>query len=409
MNIREGVIWAYRLILNREPDDRELARDVTAFTDPQALRRGLRTSREWRTILDRAGEPFEARLPVDWREGVLWAFRLLLRREPSEEEVRQHLLDNDSVSALRLRLLTTREFEVNSPGSTAMIDFAIVNAFAPFSPQEPVPDAFRDIFGSVTRVRYLDRGWHRLAGYVYGSVPRDREGGLHGTSEWVGTLRSVLEAKDSFTAMELGAGWAPWLIASHNAARKRGIEAIHLTGVEGSSEHHGFMLDNFRTNGVDPERHNLHHAVVGAEDGIASFPKLYVAEDDYGANAVFADGERDAAAMRGELEEIRCLSLGTLIADKERVDLIHIDIQGHEEPVLRAAIDSLNAKVRRLVIGTHSRTIEGHLFDLFHDNGWVCESEVPCVLRPTIDGNRVLFVDGEQVWRNDRLEGAIGR
>lgn len=147
--------------------------------------------------------------------------------------------------------------------------------------------------------------------------------------------------------------------------------------------------------------------MVGAEDGIAAFPKLHVAEDDYGANAVFDEGERDAAAMRGELEEIRCLSLSSLINGKDRVDLVHIDIQGHEESVLKAGIDVLNAKVRRLVIGTHSRSIEGHLFDLFQDNGWVCESEMPCVLRPTMDGKRVLLVDGEQVWRNDRLDGSI--
>lgn len=407
MNIREGVIWAHRFILNREPTDEELNRETSVYTDPQALRRRLRTSAEWASLMDRAGQVFQPRLPMDWREGVLWAFRLLLRREPSEEEVEEHLVEARSVNSLRLRLLTTREFEVGSPGSSGMTDFAIVNAFAPFPRREAVSGAFRDIFGSITRVSYLDRGWHGLAGYVYRSVPRDREAGLHGTSEWVGTLRSVLEAKGKFTAMELGAGWAPWLIASQNAARQLGIENIDLTGVEGSAEHHGFMLDNFQTNGIDPDRHQLHHAVIGAEDGIAAFPKLHVAEDDYGANAVFDEGERDAAAMRGELEEIRCLSLNSLIDGKDRVDLIHIDIQGHEEAVLRAGIDALNAKVRRLVIGTHSRSIEGHLFDLFHDNGWICESEVPCVLRPIMDGKRVLVVDGEQVWRNDRLDGSI--
>ena len=81
MNIREGVIWAYRLILNREPSDEELKERVAAFTDPQALRRALRTSREYASLLDRAGEAFQPHLAMDWREGVLWAFRLLLRRE----------------------------------------------------------------------------------------------------------------------------------------------------------------------------------------------------------------------------------------------------------------------------------------------------------------------------------------
>ncbi|KKC26958.1 FkbM family methyltransferase [Sphingomonas sp. SRS2] len=409
MNIGEGVLWAYRLILNRDPSTEERRAGESSFTDPQALRRNLRTSREFALLLDRAGEIFEPEYPIDWREGVLWGFRLLLRREPSEAELEHNLLSDDKVNNLRLRICGTREFETGSPGSSALTDFAIINAFAPFPESGAVDGAFRDMFGATTKVDYLDRGWHRLAGYVFKSVPRDREPSLHGTSEWVGTLRSVLEAGDRFTAMELGAGWAPWLVASERAARLRGIEDIDLTGVEASAEHHGFMLDNFRNNGLNPERHSLHHAVVGADDGIASFPRLPVATDDYGANAVFGEAERDAAAMRGELEEIRCLSIKTLLAGKDRVDVIHIDIQGHEEAVLAAGIDHLNAKVRRLVIGTHSRSIEGHLFDLLHDNEWVCESEVPCILRATMDGRRVLFVDGEQVWRNDRLSGVMGR
>ena len=407
MNILEGVLWAYRLILNREPSQDELATKMASFTDAQALRRSLRTSREFALLLDNAGLVFEPQWPVDWREGVLWAYRLLLRREPSEAELAANLIDDDSVNALRLRLVTTREFEVNSPGGAPIIDFAIINAFAPFPQVEPAEGAFRDVFGATTRVEYLDRGWSHMAGYVYRGIPRQREGGLHGTSEWVGTLRSILEAKDKLTVMELGAGWGPWLIAAHRIASLRGIKKIDLTGVEGSAEHYGFMIDNFEVNGVSPKKHQLHHAVVGAQDGIASFPKLHVGSDDYGANAVFADGERGAAALRGELEEIRCLSLKTLMNDKERVDLVHIDIQGHEESVIAAGIDELNAKARRLVIGTHSRTIEGHLFDLLHAHGWVCESELPCVMRPTMDGGRFLFVDGEQVWRNDRLDGTI--
>ena len=407
MNIREGVIWAYRLILNREPSDQEIGAQVAAFTDPPALRRNLRTSRQFATLFERAGEPYEPRLPIDWREGVLWAYRLLLRREPSEEELRANLVENDTINGLRLRLLTTREFEVGSPGGAPLLNFAIVNAFAPFPRSEPVADGFRDVFGSITRVHYLQDSYKHLAGYVYRSVPWEREGGLHGTSEWVGTLRSILEAKGSFTVMELGAGWAPWLVGSQTIARQRGITKIDLIGVEGSAEHYGFMVDNFRNNGLDPDAYHLHHAVAGAVDGVASFPKLHVAQDDYGASAVFDDSERPAAALRGDLEEIPSLSLKTLIGDRPRIDLIHIDIQGHEEAVIAAGIDVLDARVRRLVIGTHSRTIEGHLFDLLHAHGWICESEVPCVIWPTMDGGRYLAADGEQVWRNDRLDGSI--
>jgi FkbM family methyltransferase len=404
MDKREGVIWAYRYILNREPEsDKTIDEMAAQFSTPLELRRLLRKSSEFASYLDRADQPFVGNEGLDWRAGITWAYRLFRDRDPTDQELTSELALENTVNNVRLRLLLTGEREFRWPGLRPLADFSIINAFAPFPERPPIADAFQDILGSVTRVEYLGNLWSGLAGYVYRGVPRMGEQGLHGTAEWIGTFRSVLEAGDSFEAMELGAGWAPWLIVCKRAAERRGLSRVKLTGVEGSEDHYGFMLDNFRTNGVATEEHSLHHAVAGAYDGVASFPKLKLAHDDYGANAVFSDAERPAAEYRGDLEEIRSISLATLLADKERVDLIHIDIQGHEEDVLRAGIEHLNAKVRRMVIGTHSRAIEGHLFDLLHENGWKCEFELPCSLSLGEDGRLYLTVDGEQVWRNDRL------
>ena len=69
---------------------------------------------------------------------------------------------------------------------------------------------------------------------------------------------------------------------------------------------------------------------------------------------------------------------------------------------LRPCAEIPNLSLRTL-IGTHSRTIEGRLFDLLHAHGWVCESELPCILRPMMEGGVYLVADGEQVWRNDWL------
>jgi len=226
---------------------------------------------------------------------------------------------------------------------------------------------------------------------------------LHGTKEWIGTLRSVLDAGGTFVGIELGAGWAPWLVICHGAAQVKGIDDVRLTGVEASEEHFAFMQRHFRANGLDPADFALHRAIVAAEDSVALFPKLHVAAEDYGANAVFAPDERAAAAHRGELEEVPAIALETLLAPHDRVDLIHIDIQGHEEDVIRSALPSLNRKVRRMVIGTHSRAIEGHLLELLGGQGWTCEYEVPCGLGRDPDGQLSLRVDGEQLWRNSRV------
>jgi hypothetical protein len=56
----------------------------------------------------------------------------------------------------------------------------------------------------------------------------------HGeTLEWIGTLKTALEASDTYRMVELGAGWAPWTAITGRPARMRGIEDICLRAVEG--------------------------------------------------------------------------------------------------------------------------------------------------------------------------------
>ena len=62
------------------------------------------------------------------------------------------------------------------------------------------------------------------------------------------------------------------------------------------------------------------------------------------------------------------------------VDLIHCDVQGSEYDVLTAAQETLNARVRRVVVGTHSRRIEAELLDFFAAQGWRLEDEGICRL-----------------------------
>jgi len=52
------------------------------------------------------------------------------------------------------------------------------------------------------------------------------------------------------------------------------------------------------------------------------------------------------------------ISLATLLADFDRVDIIHCDVQGAEADVISAAMPKMATTVRRIVVGTHSRMIE---------------------------------------------------
>src|SRR5438270_860236 len=92
--------------------------------------------------------------------------------------------------------------------------------------------------------------------------------------EWLGLLSAVEEASDTMVAVELGAGWGPWLVAAHVAARQRGIHDIHLIGVEACKEHADWMRQHFIDNDIEPDRHNLIYGAIGPEDGTAWFPMI---------------------------------------------------------------------------------------------------------------------------------------
>jgi len=57
--------------------------------------------------------------------------------------------------------------------------------------------------------------------------------------------------------------------------------------------------------------------------------------------------------------------------------------------------------VRYIVVGTHSRYIEGTLEKLFLNNGWLLEVDRPAI-SSLENGVQTLRVDGVQGWRNKR-------
>jgi len=95
------------------------------------------------------------------------------------------------------------------------------------------------------------------------------------------------------------------------------------------------------------------------------------------------------------------IPLSKVIDNYPKIDLLHIDIQGGEADLISACLSLLSEKVAYIVIGTHSRQIEGRLFDLLLQAGWWLEIERPAIL--SLTGHPVVTVDGVQGWRNPRL------
>ena len=75
------------------------------------------------------------------------------------------------------------------------------------------------------------------------------------------------------------------------------------------------------------------------------------------------------------------MSLKTLLHDLPVVDLIHCDIQFAESKAFAAGIKEATKRVRRVVIGTHSRNIKDELIETFRAWSWVLEYETDCKYR----------------------------
>jgi len=293
-------------------------------------------------------------------------------------------------------------------------DRAVFDAFPPAG-GEAQPGFLVDFLGVRTRVSYGPFG--HVNGKVLGH-PVPHSDWFHAeTIEYVGLLKSVLSAEGRFVALELGAGWGPWLVGGAAAARRRGIATLRLYGVEADPTHFAYLQSHFRDNGLDPEAHVLRQAAVGVKAGRVSWPKVADPSADWGMRPLGALGEGEdlpegttgpdyQGRVFDSAIEVEVVALDGILECEDVWDLVHIDVQGSEAELCGAAAELLDRRVRWVVIGTHSRKIEGDLFDLFYRHGWVLENEKP--VRFTYSASAasleaMTYKDGTQVWRNPRF------
>ncbi len=220
-------------------------------------------------------------------------------------------------------------------------------------------------------------------------------------AEFASVLRAVELSKKRFTVVELGCGWGCWLNIAGTAARNAG-RAVHLVGVEGDEGHIGFARESTATNGFTPEQVTLHHGIAAATNGTALFPRQSHAGGDWGLEPIFgATQAEQQTAIKAKSHDILPMIALADVAPGKQIDLLHIDIQGGEADFISGCVTELTRRVAYIVIGTHSRSIEGRLFELLLGAGWVLEMERPAILALTPAPH--VTVDGVQGWRNPAL------
>ena len=222
-------------------------------------------------------------------------------------------------------------------------------------------------------------------------------------AEWGVALRAVELAGPTFTMMELGCGWGCWMNNTGAAARRTGRK-VHLIGIEGDESHIGFARESMAFNGFTSSEYTLHRGIAAARGGIALFPRQQQGGMDWGLEPVFgaSEAQRADAVRAGRYDELPMVALGEAASSHARIDLLHVDIQGGEADLIHDCLPVLAEKVAYILIGTHSREIEGRLFADLLGAGWRLEMERPAILQ-LVGGKPVVSVDGVQGWRNPEL------
>ena len=223
-------------------------------------------------------------------------------------------------------------------------------------------------------------------------------------AEWASALFTVQHAAargDTYRIVELGCGWGCWMTNMGVAARGLGLN-VDLVGVEGEAQHLANASRTLELNGFTSDQFKLMHGVAGPKIGYAIFPKAGIADAGWGGEAVFYPEQSvlSAARQSRDVQVLDCMTLEQL-SNGKLIDLLHIDIQGAEVDFITGNFEQIEALVRYVLIGTHSREIEGALIQHFLAAGWRLKTERPAICT-IVSGRLRTEIDGVQLWANPR-------
>jgi FkbM family methyltransferase len=294
-----------------------------------------------------------------------------------------------------LRFGTYKRFKLNT-------DYELLNRFSGSSETQENNRA-KDFLGTIELEEYLPTGTvlPKMGSALPQTIGEDEE-----YFEWIDLLSAVALAKESFTFIELGAGYGRWSARAYKAALKMGIEAkkIQVITVEAEPKHSEWCLKHLKINGV-PERNHLHFQTAisnysGSSEFFVQSPNSTRAESEknwYGQ--ALATSSWNGATT----ERVKVITLNEIFSKipEGTIDLIDSDLQGEDFKVF-SMNPTLLERVKRIHIGTDSLLEEIRFMRFFLDLGWKNQFNYSGRgSRKTYLG-KINFVDGVQSWLNPK-------
>lgn len=217
--------------------------------------------------------------------------------------------------------------------------------------------------------------------------------------EHADAIETAHAAGGRLCVMELGANYGRWCVIAASAHRRlRPDGCFHLLGIEGVPVHYQWMRQHFADNAIPPSSATLINGAVWSETGCASFD--VACGDQHEGNW---RGQSIGATPGGRSVLVRTYAFRDLLMCEDRWDLIDVDVQGAEITVLGSAIGELDARVRKVHVGTHGPELEAALRVLFDRLGWIKIWDYPTHRTVDTYAGRMEFVDGVQTWMNPRF------
>jgi len=221
--------------------------------------------------------------------------------------------------------------------------------------------------------------------------------------------------------VEVGAGYGEWVVRAFRALQRHHQHQLpfRAVAVEADPVHFNWMRLNFADNGLPPAESQLIHAAVTDKPGdlflVVGSPEGHDAPNQwYGQAVSWADDVAGDGGDYGGFKAIRhangwrsirvpAITLADAINDLDRIDFLHLDIQGQELAALSSSIEQVGRTTRRVHVDTHSREIDQGLYDLLSHHGWECIRRYGWRSSHDTPHGTIQFQDGIQGWTHPRL------
>ena len=292
------------------------------------------------------------------------------------------------------------------------------------NPPAPCNESLVDWSGIRTRITMLPWAPVELAGTSNSALPIPDDGYRSEDVEYAALARAISNATNTFRIIEVGAGWAPWVVSGVHLAKKRGLQAFGIA-VEADATKCSWAVQHAIDNCVNAvlitgspseiaqqisEPHEADLLVVNAAGWHTTttmqFPEI-PDEDMGGAIWTLPGTDVDYRGAHLTHREVPAIAISEIVnaagQGDHLIDLLHIDVQGVEFDLLEPSAGAVQDCTRLMAVGTHSRLAEGLLQQFFLSRGWGLLIDSPCkahftMTHPTLSGFTVQ--DGNQLWEN---------